>query len=160
MAVTSSIITTRTYSFNFSSFSSSERKDKRFHRRSGPPQCRYIRACVALWLARWTDVPSVRGWALWVFLFRCLWYVSGSSCLPLSLCLVCVWQEIDSSYQESCDFRLSSLNENSGESREGGRGGSGGGGGLGLGSLSSFLPDMLQAIPGIDEALSFAELLQ
>ncbi|CBZ53369.1 Arsenite-activated ATPase ArsA,related [Neospora caninum Liverpool] len=53
--------------------------------------------------------------------------------------------EIDSSYQETFDFKLSNL-----PSGEGGT----------SFSLTSLLPEMLQAVPGIDEALSFAELMQ
>ncbi|PHJ15221.1 arsenite-activated atpase family protein, partial [Cystoisospora suis] len=61
--------------------------------------------------------------------------------------------EIDSSYQESCDFKLSNLSETGEDSSQGG-----GGRKFGL-NMNTILPDMLQAIPGIDEALSFAELM-
>ncbi|PFH38662.1 arsenite-activated ATPase family protein [Besnoitia besnoiti] len=52
--------------------------------------------------------------------------------------------EIDSSYQETLDFQLGSLP----------------GEGNAAFNLTSLLPEMLQAVPGIDEALSFAELMQ
>nr|PIM03273.1 arsenite-activated ATPase family protein [Toxoplasma gondii COUG] len=52
--------------------------------------------------------------------------------------------EIDSRYQETFDFKMSNLPSAEAASF----------------SLTSLLPEMLQAVPGIDEALSFAELMQ